>query len=135
MKVVSLLLFTIHMRLPTTPSRSVDQIIELMQKIGDCQNILFWSKEQYELITTEKHDLVLLKAGYGAGKSIVMETRCENVASKGFKCLYVLGGKKNKKPMLLNLKMSNKWKDNPNILVRSYKDSVVSDGTIKLKQS
>ena len=109
-----------------TSSRSVDEITEMMKKIGDFQNVLFWSKEQQELVTTEKYDLVLLKAGYGAGKSIVMESRCENLASRGFKCLYILGGMKNKKPMLLNLKMSNKWKDNPNILVRSYNDIVVS---------
>ena len=135
LKVVSLCLFTIHMRLPTTPSRSVDEIIELMQKIGDCQNVLFWSKEQYELITTEKYALVLLKAGYGAGKSIVMEAKCENVANRGFKSLYVLGGMKNKKPLLLNLKLSHKWKDNPNILVRSFNDIMVSHETIKPKEN
>ena len=130
LKIVSLFLFTIHIRLPTTPSRSVEEIVELMGKIGDPQNILFWSKEQFELVTTEKHDLVLLKAGYGAGKSIVMQTRCENVANKGFKCLYVLGGAKNKKPMLLHIKMSHTWMKNPNILVRSYNEIQVSEGTI-----
>ena len=125
LEIVRLLLFTIHMRLPTTPSRSVEQIVELMQKIGDPQNILFWTKQQYELLTKETHELVLLKAGYGAGKSILMETKCENVAQNSV-CLYIAGGKQNKKPMLLHLKLQNKWKNNPNIMLRSYNEIIVS---------
>ena len=126
LEVVRLLLFTIHMRLPSTVSRSVEEIVELLQRIGDPHNILFWSKEQYELLTTETHELVLLKAGYGAGKSILLETKCENVAQKGIRCLYILGGKKNKKPTLLHWKLKNKWKNNPNIMLRSYNEIIVS---------
>lgn len=130
--VVRLLLFTIHMHLPITKTRSVEKIVEMVQKIGDPQNILFWSAIQYQLITTETQPLVLFKAGYGAGKSILMQTKCEELARKGIKIVYIVGGKKNKKPTLLHLKLKNKWENSPdisiksNIMLRGYNDIVVS---------
>ena len=130
LKAVQLLLFTIHLNLPTTTTKSVEKIAELMAKIGDPLNVLFWSKQQLDLIESVGNEFVLLKSFYGTGKSILMIAKAQNLAKAGKKVLFVIGGHFTKKPTLLQLRMKERWAMDDdfrnNIELMGYSDLWVS---------
>ena len=103
-----------------------------MKTIGSAENILFWSKEQLRLLDQkyEEYNRVMFHSAYGSGKSIIMREKCEQLARKGFECLYVIGGTRpSKKYTLLHLKHKKMWQGDDdtegNILLRSLNDLMV----------
>ena len=71
LRVIKMLLFNVHIKLPTTTSRSIETITEVMGKISTLDNILFWTKDQIHLMSGIGNEYILFKSYYGSGRSIL----------------------------------------------------------------
>jgi len=114
--VISMMLFTIHAKLPTTTSRSIETITDVMEKVSTVDNILFWTKDQINLLKGSGNENILFRSIYGSGKSILLRSKCEQEAEKNLneglhkKCLYIVGGRyPTRKYTLLHLALREHW--------------------------
>ena len=126
LKVVSFLLFIIHFKMPTTPGKSIEKISDLMKEVGSPDNIVFWNPGQLDLMEYRKHNFVCFDSGPGTGKSILMQTKCEQEAQAGRKCLYITGGIiPTTQYTLLHRQLRERWKSQPNIQLMSFYELLV----------
>ena len=115
LEVIRLMLFVIHKKQPITTSKCFEKSIEVTDKIGSADNILFWSQGQLDLLTRDE-PFVVFKSGFGSGKSVLLRTKAEQEATKLKKagsiqkCLYVIGGREiSRNYTLLQMSLLNDW--------------------------
>ena len=118
LQVIQMMLFNVHIKLPTTTSRSIDTITEVMGKISTVDNILFWTKDQINLMSGIGNEFICFKSYYGSGKSILLRSKCEQEAEKNYvegnqkRCLYIVGGKMpTRKFTLLHMTLNEHWRN------------------------
>ena len=142
LQVVQICLFNLHINVPKsqplTTSNFLEEVKGLMKGVGTAHQVLFWNKNQYQLMNGSGGRFVVFASPYGTGKSVLMSHKCEEEAKKnmisknGLKCLYVYGGRLvSKKYTLLQLKQMRKWQGQDfyqNIDILSYYDIAVSEG-------
>ena len=136
------MLFNVHIKLPTTISRSIDTITEVMGKISTVDNILFWTKDQINLMSGVGNEYILFKSYYGTGKSILLRAKCEQEAETNYlagnqkRCLYVVGGlQATRKYTLPHMALNEHWRNKDyraNIQFISIYELMVSTEIIKI---
>uniref|UniRef100_A0A7M5XLG1 Uncharacterized protein n=1 Tax=Clytia hemisphaerica TaxID=252671 RepID=A0A7M5XLG1_9CNID len=81
-RVLQIIVFTIHVSKkgqprPITSSYWVDYVCNVIDSLSTAHNIVFYSKQQIPLMCSDnsKYNKVLFKAGYGTGKTFLLEEK------------------------------------------------------------
>ncbi|XP_066913031.1 uncharacterized protein [Clytia hemisphaerica] len=80
--ILKIIIFTIHVSKkdipkPITSSCWVDYVSDVIETLSTSQNILFYSKKQYDILTRNDpaYQKLVLLGGYGTGKSLLLQDK------------------------------------------------------------
>uniref|UniRef100_A0A7M5X4Q3 Uncharacterized protein n=1 Tax=Clytia hemisphaerica TaxID=252671 RepID=A0A7M5X4Q3_9CNID len=107
-KVLQIIVFTIHIAKkdlprPITSSNWVDYINNVMDTLYTVDNIVFYSKSQLPIMTTDhsRYKKLFIRGGYSTGKSFLMQEKAKMLSKddryKG-KIIYILKGRTDHDP-------------------------------------
>ena len=91
-----LLLFLASYEPVVTPSRSTDELVQMIDKAGSLENIVFWNQifcwtpNQLPLIRTETLKKILLLSQPSSGKTFILKAKAKKLALNGQKVLFLL---------------------------------------------
>uniref|UniRef100_A0A7M5XCI5 Uncharacterized protein n=2 Tax=Clytia hemisphaerica TaxID=252671 RepID=A0A7M5XCI5_9CNID len=80
-KVLQIIVFTIHiskknLQRPITSSNWIDYVNKVIDSLYTLDNIIFYSRNQLNILTANENKL-LIKAGYGTGKSFLIQEKAK----------------------------------------------------------
>eukprot|EP00111_Clytia_hemisphaerica_P022810 TCONS_00067146-protein len=98
-KVLQILVYALHasnkfQNSQITSSNWVSYVTGAIENIATPDNILFYSKEQFAIMNNRDYDRLIISAGWGTGKSILLKHKAiqlKNHFCKGEEIVYILG--------------------------------------------
>ena len=96
--IANYLLFLSSYEPVVTPTKITGELIKVMEKAGDVENILFWNKicwtpKQLGLLTDESLIKVLFLSPPSCGKTYILKAKAKQFAQKGKNVLVLLPSK------------------------------------------
>ena len=127
-----LLLFLATYEPVVTPARVTDELVQIIDKAGNLENIAFWNQffcwtpNQLSLIRTETVEKLLLLSQPSSGKTFILKSKARKLALSGQKVLFLLPCYKNIQSLLFFQLQQEFQEFNDSIIV----DNVKANGSL-----
>ena len=92
-KLLQIFVFTVHSpnKRPVTATNWVEYITDAIKTVSTVDNIIFYSKDQLNILNSDDYNKLIIKGAYGTGKSLLLQEKAKMmVKTEEYKVIFAI---------------------------------------------
>ena len=92
-KLLQIFVFTVHSskKRPVTATNWVEYITNAIETVSTVDNIIFYSKDQLNILNSDDYNKLIIKGAYGTGKSLLLQEKAKMmVKTEEYKVIFAI---------------------------------------------